>query len=80
MSETTFAAEKKRLDLPPKFSGKPTELFNWLFKVEQYYDIVGIVKPVDKGRLAVPRLESDAFTSWYQLTNCDNEYKLGELV
>ena len=41
------------LDLSPKFAGKPSELSGWLFEVEQYCDIVGIVKPIDRVRLAV---------------------------
>ena len=59
---------------------KPSELSGWLFEVEQYCDIVGIVKPIDRVRLAVSRLERDAFTWWRQLTNCGDEYKLGKLV
>ena len=62
MSEPTFSAANIKLDLPPKFAGKPSELSGWLFEVEQYCDIVGIVKPVDRVRLAVYRLEHDAFT------------------
>ena len=80
MSEPTFSAASIKLDLPPKFAGKPSELSGWLFEVEQYCDIVGIVKPVDRVRLAVSRLERDAFTWWRQLTNCGDEYKLGKLV
>ena len=80
MSEPTFSAESIKLDLPPKFTGKPSELSGWLFEVEQYCDIVGIVKPVDRVRLAVSRLEGDAFTWWRQLTNRGEEYKLGKLV
>ena len=48
--------------------------------MEQYCDIVGIVKPVDRVRLAVSQLECDAFTWWHQLTNYGNEYKLRKLV
>ena len=43
-------------------------------------DIVGIVKPVDRVRLAVSQLECDAFTWWCQLTNHGDEYQLGKLV
>ena len=43
MSDPTFAAANIKLDLPPKFSGEPSELSGWLFEVEQYCDIVGIV-------------------------------------
>ena len=53
MSEPTFSAANIKLDLPPKFAGKPSELSGWLFEVEQYCNIVGIVKPVDRVRLAV---------------------------
>ena len=48
MSEPTFSAANIKLDLPPKFTGKPSELSGWLFEAEQYCDIVGIVKPVDR--------------------------------
>ena len=48
--------------------------------MEQYCDIVGIVKLVDRIRLAVAQLERDALTWWCQLTNCSNEYKFGKLV
>ena len=41
---------------------------------------MGIVKPVDRMRLAVSRLEHDVFTWWHQLTNYGDEYKLGKLV
>ena len=41
---------------------------------------MGIVKPVDKVRLAVSRLERDAFTWWRQLTSRGNEYQLGVLI
>ena len=80
MSKPTFAAVKIKLNLPPKFSSKPSELSGWLFEKEQYCDIMGIVKPVDRVRLAVSQLEHDAFTWWHQLTNRGNEYKLGKLV
>ena len=80
MSEPTFAAANVKLDLPPKFAGKPSKLSIWLFEVEQYCDIVGIIKPVYRVRLAVSRLEHDAVTWWHQLTNLGNEYKLGKLV
>ena len=53
MSETTFSAANIKLDLPPKFVGKPSKLSGWLFEVEKYCDIVGIVNPVDRVRLAV---------------------------
>ena len=53
MCEPTFAAVNIKLDLPLKFSGKPSELSGWLFEVEQYFNIVGIVKPVERVRLAV---------------------------
>ena len=68
------------MGLPPKFASKPNELSGWLFEVERYCDIVGIVKPIDRVRLAVSQLECDAFTWWLQLTNCGNEYKLEKLV
>ena len=51
-----------------------------MFEVEQYCDIVSIFKPVDRVRLAVSRLEHNAFTWWYQLTNHGDEYKLGKLI
>ena len=62
MSKPTFSVPNIQLNLPHKFAGKPSELSGWLFEVEQYCDIVGIVKPVDRVRLAVLRLEHDAFT------------------
>ena len=80
MSEPSFAAAKVKLNLPPNFVGKPSESSGWLFEVEQYCDIVGIIKPVDRVKLAVSQIEHDTFTWWRQLTNCGNEYKLGELV
>ena len=80
MSEPTFFAANIKLDLPPKFVGKPSELSGWLFEVEQYCNIVGIIKLVDRVRLAVSQLECNAFTWWHQLTNCGDEYKLGKLV
>ena len=80
MSEPTFAAAKTKLDLPPKFTGKPSELFGWLFGVEQYFHIVGIAKPIDRVILAVSRLERDVFPWWHQLTNHADEYKLKKLV
>ena len=80
MSEPTFAAAKIKLDLAPKFAGKPSELFVWLFEVEQYCDIMGIVKPIDRVRLAVFRLERDALTWWHQLNNHGDDCKLGKLV
>ena len=64
MSEPTFSAANIKLDLPPKFAGKPSELSGWLFEVEHYCDILGIVKPVDRFRLAVFRFEHDAFAWW----------------
>ena len=64
MNEPTFSAANIKLDLPPKFAGKPSELSLWLFEVEQYCDIVGIVKSVDRVRLVVSLLECDAFTWW----------------
>ena len=80
MSEPTFSTVNIKLDLPPKFAGKPNELSGWLFEVEQYYDTVGIVKPIDRVRLEVSQLERDAFTWWHQLTNHGDEYKIGKLV
>ena len=80
MSEPTFSAANIKLDLLLKFAGKASELSGWLFEVEQYCDIMGIVKPVDRVRLAVSWLEHDAFTWWDQLTNHGDEYKLGKLV
>ena len=56
MSEPTFAAANIKLDLPSKFAGKPSNVSSCLFKVELYRDIVRIVKPVDKVRLAVSDL------------------------
>ena len=53
MSEPTFSAANIKLDLPLKFAGKPSELSDWLFEVEQYCNIMGIFKPVDRLRLAV---------------------------
>ena len=53
MSEPTFAAANIKLDLLPKFSGKPSELSSWFFEVVQYCDIFGIFKPIDRVRLAV---------------------------
>ena len=50
MSEPTFVAAKIKLDLPLKFASKPSKLVGWLFEMEQYCDIVGIVKPADKVR------------------------------
>jgi len=47
--------------------------------VEQYCNIVGISKPVDMVRLAMSRLERDAFTWWRQLTSRGSEYQLGIL-
>ena len=61
MSEPNFAAANTKLDLPPKCAGKPSELFGWLFEIKQYCNIVGIVKPVDRVRLAVSRFEHNAF-------------------
>ena len=34
VNEPTFAAAKIKLELPPKFTGKPFELSGWLFSVE----------------------------------------------
>ena len=56
-----FSVANIKLDLPPKFAGKPSELSGWLLEVEKYCDIVDIVKPVDRVRLAVSWLEHDAF-------------------
>ena len=53
MSEPTFSEANIKLDLPLKFAGKLSELSGKLFEVQQYYDIVGIVKPIDRVRLAV---------------------------
>ena len=53
MNEPRFSAANIKLDLTPKFAGKPSELSGWLFEVEQYCNIVGIVKPVNRVRLAV---------------------------
>ena len=62
MSELTFAATNIiKLDLP-QVAGKPSELSGWLFEVEQYCNIVGIIKPIDRVRLALSRLECDTFT------------------
>ena len=68
------------MELTPKFAGKPSELSSWLFEVEQYCDIVGIIKPVDRVRFPVSQIEHDAFAWWHQLTNCGDEYKLGKFV
>ena len=57
MSKSTFAAAKIKLDLPPKFAGKPSKQLGWLFEVEQYCDIVGTIKPVDRVRLTVSQLK-----------------------
>ena len=62
MSEPTFSAANIKLDLPSKLAGKPSELSGWLFNVEQYCDIVGIIKLIDRVRLAVSQLECGAFT------------------
>ena len=80
MSEPTFAAVKTKLDLPPKFASKLNELTGWLFEVEQYCDVLGIVNSVDRVTLAMSRLQRCAFTWWRQLTTCGDEYKLGKLV
>ena len=80
MNKPTFSAASIKLDLPAKFAGKPSELSGWLFEVEQYCNIMSIIKPVDRVRLAVSRLECDAFTWWHHLTNCGDECKLGKLV
>lgn len=34
VGEPVFAAKRIKLDLPPFFTGKPSELAGWLFKVE----------------------------------------------
>ena len=41
---------------------------------------MGIIKPVDRVRLAVSQLERDAFTWWHQLSNHSDDYKLRKLV
>ena len=67
MSEPTFVAAKIKLDLSLKFASKPSKLVGWLFEMEQYCDIVGIVKPADKVRLAASRLEHDAYIRYAHL-------------
>ena len=62
MSKPTFFAAKIKLDLPLKFAGKPSELSGWLFEVKQYCDVMGIHKPIDRVRLAVPRFTHYALT------------------
>ena len=48
--------------------------------MEQYCDIVGIIKPVDRVRWELSRLEYNVFTWWHHLTNYGDEYKFGKLV
>ena len=79
MSEPIFSAAKNKLDLPPKLAGKLSKLAGWLFDMEQYCDVVGIVKSIYRFKLAVSRLKHNAFTCWQQLTNGSDKYKLGKL-
>ena len=76
----SFAARQIKLDLPPKFTGKPSDLNGWVFQVEQYCKTVGLAMPTDMVRLAVSRLEGDAFIWWRQLTYRGEDYELGKLA
>ena len=69
MLAPSFAAHKIKLDLPPKFAGKPSELTFWVFQAEQYCGMVGLARPTDIVQLAVSHLEGDAFTWWRQLAH-----------
>ena len=80
MNEPTFAAAKIKLELQPKFKGKPFELSGWLFSMEQYCKMVAITKAIDMVRLAVSRIKWDAFTWWHQLANHGGNYQFGTLV
>ena len=77
--QPTFTAKTVKLDLPAKFDGRPAALTSWLFDIEQYCVLVGIVSPTEMVKLAVSRLEKDAHTWWRQLNNRGVDYSLGHL-
>ena len=43
----SFAVHEIKLDLPPKFSGKPNKLMGWVFLIQQYCGMVGLARPTD---------------------------------
>ena len=47
--------------------------------MEQYCATVGICSPTDMVKLAVSRLEKDAFVWWRQISAKGDEYQLGHL-
>ena len=47
--------------------------------MEQYCATVGICSPTDMVKLAVSRLEKDAFVWWCQISAKGDEYQLGHL-
>ena len=57
---STFTAKTIKFDTLSKFDGRPTTLTLWLFDIEQYCTLVGIVSPTEIVKLAVSRLEKDA--------------------
>ena len=59
-----FAAKKVKLDLPAMFSGNVEKLEDWMFAIEQYCQIIGIMETLYKVKLGISRLEKDALTLW----------------
>ena len=68
-----------KLDLFAKFNGRPVALTSWLFNIEQYCVLVGIVGPIEMVKLAVLRLEKDRHTWWRWLNIRRVDYSLGHL-
>ena len=62
IGEPTFRLKQVKLELPPRYDGKPSIVNTWLFEVEYYSAIVGVSSPTDVVKLAVSRLERDAHT------------------
>ena len=68
-----------RSSLTYRLSMKPAAMQGWTFSVEQYCATVGICSPTDMVKLAVSRLEKDAFVWWRQISAKGDEYQLGHL-
>ena len=79
MLALSYAVHIIKLNLPPKFLGKPIELIDWVFKVEQYRGMFGLARPSDMVQLGVSHLEGDAVTWWHQLAHQGGDHKLGTL-
>jgi hypothetical protein len=67
----TLVPKEVKIERPGIFSGKHSELQNWLFVMKQYLDTVNIGSGPEACRLVVTYLRGDALTWWRSFANDD---------